>query len=156
MVGLNLCPTLVLTVVLNKTTEHHRDGHVACALSCKYNYQNFYFSKKKSDAMFTAIHILQPDILFSSPSVSLFVFRCPPLPFRALLAFTPVVMNFLCVFIQCTTLIRHCTFKLGNYITFSCFRMEHLVDTCCEDIALITDVLDTVLCIGRIQTGYPG
>jgi hypothetical protein len=44
-----------------------------------------------------------------------------------------------------------CTFNLGIYITFSSFRMEHLVDVCCDDITLVTDVLDTFCMQGRNQ-----
>ena len=42
-----------------------------------------------------------------------------------------------------------CTFNLGIYLTFSSFRMEHLVDVCCDDITLVTDVLDTFCVQGR-------
>jgi hypothetical protein len=44
-----------------------------------------------------------------------------------------------------------CTFKLGIYLSFSSFRMDHLVDMCCEDIMLVTDVLDTFSVQGRCR-----
>ncbi len=43
------------------------------------------------------------------------------------------------------------TFNLGIYLTFTSFRMDRLIDVCCDDITLVTDVLDTFCVQGRLQ-----
>jgi hypothetical protein len=44
-----------------------------------------------------------------------------------------------------------CTFKLGIYLSFSSFRMEHLVDVCCDDVTLVADVLNIFCVQGRCR-----
>ncbi len=41
------------------------------------------------------------------------------------------------------------TINLGIFLTFSSFRMEHLVDVRCNDILLVTEVLGTFCVQGR-------
>ena len=40
-------------------------------------------------------------------------------------------------------------FNVGIFIPVSAFQMEHLVEICCEDLDLVSDVLDTFCVQGR-------
>jgi hypothetical protein len=40
-------------------------------------------------------------------------------------------------------------FNVGIFIPVSSFQMEHLVEMCCEDLDLVSDVLDTFCVQGR-------
>ncbi len=41
------------------------------------------------------------------------------------------------------------TFNVGIFIQASSFQIEQLIDICCDDLALVSDVLDTFCVQGR-------
>ncbi len=41
------------------------------------------------------------------------------------------------------------TFNVGIFIEVSSFRIEQLIDMCCDDLSLVSDVLDTFCVQGR-------
>jgi hypothetical protein len=41
--------------------------------------------------------------------------------------------------------------KIGAYLSYGSFEMEHLVNMCCDDLSLVVDVLDTFCIQGRLR-----